>query len=551
MIAFGASGATPKHRMAQIAAGLGVLPGVIVDQHFQQRNRLGRLLSLIAQNPSLLGLGVDEDTAGVVGPDHVMEVIGRGSITVVDGAGSETDAWEVHGHRPLMISGVVLHSLPAGYRFDLRRRERVATPDPPRTARRRGRVELASADGPTAGRGGSPWPTRRGRRRTEAARDPNAREAAPAERRTPVRRAGARSRPCASSRRASCAARTTGRASRSSACSSTSASSRSSRRTSSRASPTRSSRCCRRSRTTPARSAGAAASSRGCATGRGPATSPSTSRSSSRTSPAPTSATARRARAGPIGQYNCIYEYREEAVGLEAGRMAVALVNHLVAPDDPDVFFDFAAELERLIRLAERQAFGPSTQALIDEAVSRDIPFIRLDRHSLVQFGHGVHQQRIRATMTSQTSAIGVDVASDKSLTNRLLDSAGLPVPRADVVDDRGRRRSPPRSGSASRASSSRSTATTAAASTSTCAPRRRSGRPSTARSRRAAAGDVVVETYVAGNDYRCLVIGGKVAAIAERVPASRRPATASTPSASSSTSPTATRGAASATRRC
>ncbi len=129
MIAFGASGVTPKHRMAQIAAGLGLLPGVIVDQHFQQRNRLGRLLSLIAQNPSLLGLGVDEDTAGVVGPDQVMDVIGRGSITVVDGAASETDAWEIRGHRPLMISGVVLHSLPAGYRFDLRRRVRVATPE--------------------------------------------------------------------------------------------------------------------------------------------------------------------------------------------------------------------------------------------------------------------------------------------------------------------------------------------------------------------------------------------------------------------------------------
>jgi cyanophycinase len=128
MIAFGASGATPKHRMAQIAAGLGLLPGVIVDQHFQQRNRLGRLLSLIAQNPSLLGLGVDEDTAGVVGPDGVLEVIGRGSVTVVDGAASETDAWEIRGHRPLMISGVVLHSLPAGYRFDLRRRHRVGPP---------------------------------------------------------------------------------------------------------------------------------------------------------------------------------------------------------------------------------------------------------------------------------------------------------------------------------------------------------------------------------------------------------------------------------------
>ncbi len=128
MIAFGASGATPKHRMAAIAAGLGVLPGVIVDQHFQQRNRLGRLLSLIAQNPSLLGIGVDEDTAGVVGPDHVLEVIGRGSITIVDGAAAETDAWEVRGHRPVMLSGVVLHSLPAGYRFDLARRDRITTP---------------------------------------------------------------------------------------------------------------------------------------------------------------------------------------------------------------------------------------------------------------------------------------------------------------------------------------------------------------------------------------------------------------------------------------
>ena len=222
--------------------------------------------------------------------------------------------------------------------------------------------------------------------------------------------------------------------------------------------------------------------------------------------------------AGPVGQYNCIFEYREEAVGLEAGRMAVALVNHLVAPDDPDVFFDFAPELERLIRLAERQAFGPSTQALIDEAVSRDIPFIRLDRHSLVQFGHGVHQQRIRATMTSQTSAIGVDVASDKSLTNRLLDSAGLPVPRADVVDTEDGAAAvakrlgfpcvvKPLDGNHGRGVhlDLRSEEAVRAAFHGALAQSR--------------SGDVVVETYVAGNDYRCLVIGGKVAAIAERVP--------------------------------
>jgi cyanophycinase len=128
MIAFGASGGTPKHRMAALAAGLGVLPSVIVDQHFQQRNRYGRLLSVIAQNPSLLGVGVDEDTAGVVGPDGVMEVIGRGSVTIIDGASAETDAWEVHGHRPVMISGVILHALPSGYRFDMRKRKRIPMP---------------------------------------------------------------------------------------------------------------------------------------------------------------------------------------------------------------------------------------------------------------------------------------------------------------------------------------------------------------------------------------------------------------------------------------
>ena len=128
MIAFGASGGTPKHRMAAMAAGLGLLPQVIVDQHFQQRNRLGRLLSIIASNPSLLGLGVDEDTAGIVTPDGILEVVGRGSITIVDGSAAETDAWEIKGHRPLMISGVVLHALPAGYRFDLHRRIKVAGP---------------------------------------------------------------------------------------------------------------------------------------------------------------------------------------------------------------------------------------------------------------------------------------------------------------------------------------------------------------------------------------------------------------------------------------
>ena len=129
MIAFGASGATPKHRMAQIAAGLGLLPGVIVDQHFQQRNRLGRLLSLIAQNPSPARAWAWTRTRPASWARTRSWRSSAGDPSPWSTArASETDAWEIRGHRPLMISGVVLHSLPAGYRFDLRRRTRVATP---------------------------------------------------------------------------------------------------------------------------------------------------------------------------------------------------------------------------------------------------------------------------------------------------------------------------------------------------------------------------------------------------------------------------------------
>ena len=135
--------------------------------------------------------------------------------------------------------------------------------------------------------------------------------------------------------------------------------------------------------------------------------------------------------AGEAGRYNVIYGYWEERVGLAAGELAVRLVNQLVRPAED---FDFLAELERLILLAERRAFGPSTQAIIDEAASRDIPWIRLNEASLVQLGWGKYQQRIRATMTSKTSALAVDIAGDKHVTRRLLASAGLPVPRGEIV---------------------------------------------------------------------------------------------------------------------
>jgi cyanophycinase len=126
MVAFGTSGATPKQRMTQMSAGLGLLPGVLIDQHFEQRNRFGRLLALVAQSPALLGMGIDEDTAALVSPKGILEVLGKGSVTVLDPAHIRTDAYEVKRHRPIMVSGVVLHSLPSGYRFDLRKRKLMA-----------------------------------------------------------------------------------------------------------------------------------------------------------------------------------------------------------------------------------------------------------------------------------------------------------------------------------------------------------------------------------------------------------------------------------------
>ena len=123
MVAFGAVGPTPKQRMVHLSAGLGLLPGLAIDQHFQQRGRIGRLLALVAQSPSLLGVGIDEDTCATVLPDRTLHVEGRGAVTIVDGRHVRTDAYRGKGYKPLMVSGAVLHSLPAGYWFDLRRRE--------------------------------------------------------------------------------------------------------------------------------------------------------------------------------------------------------------------------------------------------------------------------------------------------------------------------------------------------------------------------------------------------------------------------------------------
>jgi cyanophycinase len=119
MVALGSSGSTPKLRMAQMFAGFGLISNVIIDQHFRQRDRIGRLLSLVASNPGLLGLGIDEDTAAVIDDQGTLKVIGRHSVTIVDGSHMISDIHQVKRYGEITISDARLHVLSPGRRFDM------------------------------------------------------------------------------------------------------------------------------------------------------------------------------------------------------------------------------------------------------------------------------------------------------------------------------------------------------------------------------------------------------------------------------------------------
>jgi cyanophycinase len=123
MVAFGASGGTPKQRMVQMVAGFGLIPDLIIDQHFRQRDRIGRLLAMVAANPGLLGVGIDEDTAILTGEGQILEIVGRNSVTIVDGSHMYSDIFQVKGHGGITVSDARLHILTPGRRFDLEKRK--------------------------------------------------------------------------------------------------------------------------------------------------------------------------------------------------------------------------------------------------------------------------------------------------------------------------------------------------------------------------------------------------------------------------------------------
>jgi cyanophycinase len=120
MLAHGTEGATPRLGGASLAPGLGLTNRVVIDQGGHASDRLGRLLAALALNPFALGLGIDPDTAAVIGPDNALEVVGAGGVTVIDPAEmADSNAADLAPGAPIRITNLRLHALTGGARYDL------------------------------------------------------------------------------------------------------------------------------------------------------------------------------------------------------------------------------------------------------------------------------------------------------------------------------------------------------------------------------------------------------------------------------------------------
>ncbi len=133
---------------------------------------------------------------------------------------------------------------------------------------------------------------------------------------------------------------------------------------------------------------------------------------------------------GEEGVYNVVFSYVEESVGRYAAEAAVRICEALIASEQ----YDMDEDIQKMRELRESERLGPSTGSIVEEAASRGIPWIRLNKYSLVQLGYGANQKRIQATVTSETSSIGVEIACDKEDTKFLLEQAEVEVPRGDII---------------------------------------------------------------------------------------------------------------------
>jgi cyanophycin synthetase len=224
--------------------------------------------------------------------------------------------------------------------------------------------------------------------------------------------------------------------------------------------------------------------------------------------------------AGKPGVYHVVYEYEQKDEGLEAGELALRLLDSLLPAElrtqTSDAPFDWPRERESFIRFAQRRALGPSTASIVHAAEKRDIPWIRLNSQSLVQLGYGKYQQRIQATITGRTSHIAVELASDKEETNKLLQMLGLPVPKQELVQSadaaaRAARRIgypvvvKPYNGNHGRAVAIHLTTEDAVRAAFTAAQE--------------VSRSVLVESFITGEDHRLLVVNGELVAATRRTP--------------------------------
>ena len=218
---------------------------------------------------------------------------------------------------------------------------------------------------------------------------------------------------------------------------------------------------------------------------------------------------------GEKGVYNVVFAYMEESVGRYAAKVSVEICQALIDGKD----YDLSDDIQRMRELREDERLGPSTGSIVEEAAARGIPWIRLNKYSLCQLGYGANQKRIQATVTSETSSIGVELACDKEDTKYLLEQAEVQTPRGDII----RRESSleeacryvgfplvvkPVDGNHGRG------ITVNIKNYDDALIAFRSAKESSK------SGAIIIEKYIVGDDYRLLVINNKLVAAAVRTPA-------------------------------
>lgn len=216
---------------------------------------------------------------------------------------------------------------------------------------------------------------------------------------------------------------------------------------------------------------------------------------------------------GETGVYHVVFDYLEEKVGVYAAKAAVRIAEALIEGSA----YDLKDDVQEMRELREIQRLGPSTASIIDEAIARGIPWIRLNKYSLCQLGYGCNQVRVQATVTSKTSSIGVDIAGDKEDTKFLLDQAEIPVPKGEIIKtETGLREAvdylkyplviKPIDGNHGRGVTTNITNWEQALEGFHMAKK--------------ISNAVIVEQYITGDDYRILLINYKLVAAAKRLPA-------------------------------